>query len=751
MKRLNRLLVLWVALFVLAGLSTQAHGYLLRSIPQDRSTLERSPTRLQYWFSEDLEPRFSSILLRDANGNVLAEGGVDGRNRALMALQLPANALPDGAYIVELRPAFSSDGHVSAQSQVFFVGGSSSEDASFVGASASEQAQPLEIVWKSLWQASMVLLFGATMLYNSVLLPVWGNPRHVAGQLPPRLMNALNGIMGLGLGLAIFAHLFALIQQTMVFFNVSLSQALSPSLWDVVRVGSRFGDVWNGRSLLLVLLGACFFASIFYKHTYPRSVKPFWGAMVWGVALLIGTQATTSHAAGSLVLAWVAVAVHWLHTLATAFWVGGLIVLVWVLPIALQPYEGQARQTALRLVMMRYSRLVFGAVLVVIASGAYSSANWFFSASDVATSYGRALGLKVLLVGLLLLIGAGHHLALRPALVQRLKPFMGAYHRLQGAFSTFGGVLRLEAMFGVVVLVLASVLSATPIPQPEALQRAPIASTFSTEANGYSVSLTVAPFNLGVNTYDVVVRRGDTLINDLTIEAQFVAPERDARGVIQPIEAADEGVYVASGADLNALGTWWALVDLITPDGETTRAFFAFDLTQASSLDGILSPTLFTPTFGVLVILACAFVLAPSALWLYQRLNLSKESLLVAFSVIVISVILSVASFVIVEAQRQNTIALQNPPPDVVNAVLPDQASLERGKALYNAHCIGWQTVTDFQALMNGMASQRDEVLYEAVIEGWRRMPPCNTELSEEARWDIVNYARTLRRQYTRR
>ena len=110
----------------------QSHGYLVRAIPADRATLNRAPARLQYWFSEPLEARFSVIRLRNAAGELLAEGSVSENDNSLLNLRVPAT-LPDGAYVVELRPAFASDGHVVAESRVFTVGSTSEQLA---GASA---------------------------------------------------------------------------------------------------------------------------------------------------------------------------------------------------------------------------------------------------------------------------------------------------------------------------------------------------------------------------------------------------------------------------------------------------------------------------------------------------------------------------------------------------------------------------------------------------------------------------------------
>ncbi len=56
----------------------------------------------------------------------MAEGQVDPDNTSLLTLTVPVD-LPDGAYVVDLRPAFSSDGHVVAESRVFFVGQNASD------------------------------------------------------------------------------------------------------------------------------------------------------------------------------------------------------------------------------------------------------------------------------------------------------------------------------------------------------------------------------------------------------------------------------------------------------------------------------------------------------------------------------------------------------------------------------------------------------------------------------------------------
>ena len=72
--RFPRRSLLVLILLILSIQPVRAHGYIVRALPDDRVTLEHPPARLQYWFSENLEPKFSTLTLRDQSGEALAEG-----------------------------------------------------------------------------------------------------------------------------------------------------------------------------------------------------------------------------------------------------------------------------------------------------------------------------------------------------------------------------------------------------------------------------------------------------------------------------------------------------------------------------------------------------------------------------------------------------------------------------------------------------------------------------------------------------
>lgn len=727
-------LLLAAALLAINTLPAAAHGYIVRAIPEDRAVLTRAPTRLQYWFSEALEPSFSAIRLRDQGGAVLAEGGVDPDNHALMALRVPPG-LPDGAYVVELRPAFASDGHVVAESRVFFVGA----EVAGVAGSSGYTVDWLEVAWRVPLLAALLLLFGTFVVYAYVMIPAWGSPQHPAGLLPPRVMRRLSALVWAALALALAASALALLQQSMVFFNTGALEVLSGGLWSVVRIGSRFGDVWNARVALLALVALLHGLSITLHGQRPGLVRAFWTANVWAAALAVGTFSVTSHAAGSLLWPWAAVFNDWLHLLAVGVWTGGLAALVLTLPAALRPYTGEARRLALLAALRRFSRLAVAAVTIVIATGVYSALNWLYAPADLAgTAWGGALLVKLALVALLLLLGLAHHIAAQP---ERYARWTSAAGRLGPLDVT----LRVETALALATLLAVAVLSATPVPEPTFLDGAPPAPEAAQQAGDLNVQMAIIPGGPGVNTYDISLTRGGAPVEDAAVRVQFVYPELDQRAPAQQADAVEGSLYAAAGAEIDRAGRWLALVDVTPPGGAPARAAFAWDISAAAGViesrpPGLLNLLALAAVGGALV-----YAALPALRRLARWLDWRPASVAVAVSAIAGLVIVMVGAAALMAQGQAAYEASLNPTPQVVNPVLPDAESLARGRALYTERCAPvWDKQPDAATLRARLPRLRDEDLFALTGAGWLRLPPCAGDLSAAERWDIVNYLRAL-------
>jgi copper transport protein len=707
-----------------------AHGYIVRAVPEDRAVLERAPVRVQYWFSESLEsdPLFSSLNIRNQSGKIIATGGVDPQNAALMTARLPSG-LGDGAYIVEIRSAFASDGHVITESRVFFVG---QEVGGITGQAAADQAIALEVIWRALLLSACTLLFGVFTLYALILVPAWGGSDYPAGLLPPRVMTRLYWIAGFAFVLAFVANLIALMQQSTAFFGTGLAQVIEQNLWQVVRIGSRFGDVWNARTLFLVIATLLFAASLYYRRSQPEMVRPFWMANVWLMPLIMGTFSAASHAAGSLMLPWVGVFFDWLHTIAVGLWIGGLMALVLVLPPALRPYSGEQRLLALVAVLNRFSRLALGSAVVVIATGIYNSLTWISTPDDAATSFGAALMLKLLLVVLLLLVAALHYIALHP---QRFRRLSAIGSRI-GDFIT---TLRLEMLLALAVLAAAGLLTATPVPVPDFAQIQAEAPRAEQTVGDYTVALTITPGGPGINTYDVVITRDGLLVDGLTARLQAVSPSRDFRTPPQTLEPVDSGLYVSAGADIDRAGEWWTLVDFRDENGENLRAAFEWTISQDAAViesrnPGVLHIAALFTVFGALV-----FAIMPLLRRIYPNFDFNAVNVTVAVGVVAATVVLLAVGGQMVEESRLRYEQTINPPPRIINPTIPDAASLERGQVIYE-RC-GWMP-DELRVLVARLPRTRDEELFTFTRDGWSGLPACPAD--DTQRWDLVNFIRTL-------
>jgi methionine-rich copper-binding protein CopC len=100
-----------VLLLLLTPTTLFAHAYLVKSVPAQRAVLYHVPAKIQLWFNERLEPRYSSLTLSAADGKILeigkAEVSADDPKQLTAALKV----LSAGRYVVKYR-VLSVDGHV---------------------------------------------------------------------------------------------------------------------------------------------------------------------------------------------------------------------------------------------------------------------------------------------------------------------------------------------------------------------------------------------------------------------------------------------------------------------------------------------------------------------------------------------------------------------------------------------------------------------------------------------------------------
>ena len=100
------------------ALPAGAHAFLDHANPRVGSTVDHSPPQVTVWFTEKLEPAFSTLKVLDAAGHQ-----VDAKDRKVEGGQINVtipNVLAPGKYRVEWR-ALSVDTHVTQGQFTFEV------------------------------------------------------------------------------------------------------------------------------------------------------------------------------------------------------------------------------------------------------------------------------------------------------------------------------------------------------------------------------------------------------------------------------------------------------------------------------------------------------------------------------------------------------------------------------------------------------------------------------------------------------
>lgn len=100
----------WSALAITGGGLIWAHAYPAVSVPGNGAILKEAPREVRIQFTEGVEPAFSQITVKGANGEVVSQGKL--RKLAEDTIAIDLKPLRPGNYTVEWQ-ALSVDTHVT--------------------------------------------------------------------------------------------------------------------------------------------------------------------------------------------------------------------------------------------------------------------------------------------------------------------------------------------------------------------------------------------------------------------------------------------------------------------------------------------------------------------------------------------------------------------------------------------------------------------------------------------------------------
>ncbi|WP_078600538.1 copper resistance CopC/CopD family protein [Streptomyces violens] len=388
-----RLLVLAAALLgvLLGGAApASAHAALTGSSPAQGAVVQKAPPQVTLSFSEGVAMGDDSIRVLDPKGKRVDRGkllDLCSGNTVKYGTGLPPG-LPDGTYTVAWQ-AVSADSHPVSGAFTFSVG----------APSKSAAVVPQQEAGGGLVGA----LYGIAryVAYAAFALLVGGACFVLACRPEAARSRPVQRLVVLSWATLTAATIVLLLLRAPYTGSGDLADAFDlGGLKEVL--GTKPGGALVSR-LLLLAAAALFMAVLFGAYARAgeqgddkRRKDLAFGLGVGGSVVAAGLAATwamAEHASTGLQTA-VAMPVDVVHLLAVAGWLGGLTALL----VTLYRDPAAVSGAAVR----RFSKVAFGAVLVLVATGVYQSWRQVGSWRALTdTSYGQLLLLKVGLVAVL--------------------------------------------------------------------------------------------------------------------------------------------------------------------------------------------------------------------------------------------------------------------------------------------------------------------------------------------------------------
>ncbi|SEC95216.1 copper resistance protein CopC [Streptomyces sp. TLI_105] len=387
---LARLLILAAALLgtLLAGAApASAHAALTGSDPKDGAVVAIAPKEVNLTFSEQVAMSPDSIRVLDPAGRRADTGEIrDLCSGSVVRYGVGLRAgLPDGTYTVAWQ-AVSADSHPVAGAFTFSIGAPSTTSVAL-----SDQAPGGGLVGALYGIARYLAYAGFAVLVGggAFVLACW--PR--GASVRPVQQTVVRGwltLTGATLAMLLLRHPYT--------GSGNLSDAFDLAGLRTV-LETKTGAALTSR--LLLLGAAALFVAVLFgayaRRTDPKEKKDLsFGLALGGTVVaagIAGTWALAEHASTGIQPG-VAMPVDILHLLAVAAWLGGLTVLL----VALYRAPSVERSA-----VERFSKVAFGSVAVLAATGLYQSWRQVGSWSALTgTRYGQLLLVKIGLMAVLI-------------------------------------------------------------------------------------------------------------------------------------------------------------------------------------------------------------------------------------------------------------------------------------------------------------------------------------------------------------
>lgn len=544
LKFFSGVFLVMMLLFTINISNASAHAYIVNSSPSENESLDDSPTKATIEYNEKIQSGFAVLNVTNSAGKKVDGGNVTVEDKTI-SVDLKAN-LKNDVYTMEWR-VVSADGHSITGLVPFSIG---ELPEGVVLPQEQYTADKSSMISVSI---NKVLLYSGFSLYMGLVLfyLVWFRPNGLEPKIAGRTKRyAVVALTLIGLGLLSF-----IVIQTQVNAGVSFFQALKPSLLLETLQSTKEGTIWSIQMVLFLLLVLAQ-VLIFKKGALLK--KRLWILPLISFVGILLCKAFIGHPSSSPYEN-VAIIMNFFHLTAASIWLGGIIVIIFLLKEGVFAKEGEQHDIYWN-TLQAYSMWALFTVAVLAISGAVNGSLLIPDFhSLVSTAYGITLLVKVGIFALMIGFGA-YHLVSRTMLSRK---------------KFYKKTIKIEMVLGVLLLMVTSVFTQLQTPT------LPIDKPFYSEAEisyNENLSLAVSPKKTGIqNQYEVNLfdNDRDPLKDPEQITIELKQGDQQTSFTL---EKAGEGKYTAENLQLNSPGKWEATVHLLFKDLDSYDIPFEFNV-----------------------------------------------------------------------------------------------------------------------------------------------------------------------------
>jgi copper transport protein len=562
---------------------TYGHAFVTSSSPSSSQSLASSPPRLDVFFSEPVDLKYSKLKILDENGKQVDTQELHYLNGDQSALSVMLPPLKDGVYTVSTTVLSQTDGHVTENAFVFAVG------EAVIPTNISSKISQKSVVYIPEALARFPTLVGQVIIVGGAFstLWLWRPVKRIEGisfmisEVRKKIDRALVSVFLIGSIILVVSDIAILAFQ---------AQAISAGILDVIA--TRFGTVVLARTILSIAVFSISIAIFRTNQSTPQILTrgETVGILSLGLSLLLTTSMIGHGAANNQ---FSSIGIDFAHNLAASLWIGGVLYLGFIFTSKLQVDNSlsHAHKIALiSLIIPRFSVLVVMILGFIVFTGPFLLYILDNNLQQVlSSSYGYTLIVKLSLAVVMLAIGSYNQLSIQrkaqtcTSVAVSLSTngksrelnsppdpnFVDGHHKKwtkndgREILSRFSRSTKVESIIGILLLASVALLVNTGLPKSET-QGQPQEQLFGNMTfqqvqdgfkstyfadNNTKVVLSIVPYVVGSNNFTVSFVDSHNVPVDVTsAKLQYTETEKSIGPISIDLHKVSKGVYSAKGA-----------------------------------------------------------------------------------------------------------------------------------------------------------------------------------------------------------